>query len=55
MNEFDWFFIIWTTVTIFNIVMAWRIWRRWVAIGMTAFFVALCWGLFLAGVYVFPG
>lgn len=54
MTERDWFFLIWTAVTLFNIVMAWRVWSKWVAFGLTAFFLTLCWGLFLAGVYVFP-
>lgn len=41
---------------VFNIVMTWLSFRqnKWLAIGLTAFFVLITYGLWDAGVYQFP-
>lgn len=56
MTAEEWFFWIWTVVLIFNIVMTWLVFggKKALAIGLTAMFVAIGWGFFLSGVYIFP-
>lgn len=57
MDEKMWFFIIWTTMIVFNIIMTWLSFKnnKLLAWGLTAFFILVTYGLWDAGVYVFPG